>query len=1133
MFWATIIRKRYIAIESGCRMHNAPENPSPSDTFMLTAKRGTRSHSLWLVPLILVLLLIPCAYYSIPLFHTLVELFAIGIAMMSFVVAWNTFSLSRNYALLYLGCGYFWVGILDLGHTLSFEDVILESALRPGTTIELWILARYLEACLLLIVPFSTKLRYSPLKPFIAFGALSLAAIAAIYFNLLPAMYIPGEGLTLAKVASEYLIILALFAAIWLFYLHRNEAGFDFAPMIVLSIIFTIVAELNFTLYTGLKETPIIIGHIFKLFSFWLIYHILVESSLRRPVNSLAQVVESYDHSSDDTVIIDHTGVITWANKRVRGQRGQQVIGQHCHAILHQSALQQNNCPICLAIENKQSLQNHEFENPETSSWHEVSLSGIHYSENFSAMIHNSRDITVRKRSELQFARVNRLYKVLIHTNHAISRLKTRGALLQEICDIAVKHGGFKMAWIGIIEDHYVRPDFYAGDEYGYLHEMQMRVDDSALARGPVGKAAKSGLVSCVNQVQYDEDFKPWRRAALQRGYAALASVPIKSDQGTFALFTLYSNQENAFDDDMKALLTSLSEDISTALFNLQQIALKREAEISVTKLSSAVEQSVNATLIANAHGVIEYINPSFSDMTGYSEQEVLGQGKDILKKIYHPKGFEYIWNNVIQGENWQGEITSYRKNGEPYWTLSSVSSVRNEAGKVTHIVGTSVDNTALKQAQQTIEHLAFYDPLTGLANRRLLMDRMAHAIAGADRHGELVAVLLCDLDNFKMINDSLGHESGDVLLKHIAQVCASHVRKDDTVARLGGDEFVILLDGIDHEDSVTDIANSIQETLLQPINLNNQQAAVTSSIGIAIHPQDGNHPDDLLRHADLAMYHAKHSGKNRFEFFQADMNAKARRRLSMENKLRKAIENKDFNLVYQPQIDIASKRIIGFEALIRWQNEDKQPISPAEFIPLAEETGMITAIGNWVIEQAFKDWSRFRDAGFGEASMSINVSAKQIHQPAPLLHTIAQALADHPNCPAKALKIEITESTLVKDIDNTINSLSSIADMGIGVAIDDFGTGYSSLSYLKRFPITQVKIDRSFVNDLNTDENDQAIVAAVIAMVKKLNIEVIAEGVETQEQSCYLANEGCALAQGFFFFRPLAAEQILALAKP
>ena len=1050
---------------------------------------------------------------------------------MSFVVSWHTFPFTKNRFLLFVGTAYFWVGMIDLAHTLTFENIAGAKNIAAGTTIQLWINARFLEAIALLLASFSFYRLATPKMIFFGFGIVSVATTLLIFFDLYPDMFLADKGLTNAKIYSEYAIIaILLCAAIAIKVLHPNIER-NISNLLTLSIVLTISAELSFTLYAGLDEFPIILGHLLKLFSFWAIYCALIESALQRPFHSLSQVVHSYDSVNEKTVIIDEKGLIQHANRAAIDAFDEDVVGTHCHNILHARSVQQSECLLCRAIDNRETLHNFEYEDSTSQKWFEANLSPIHVSKEVYVTVHSIRDITTRKRTEEQFNSLNRLYQVLSKTNQAIVQTDSEQQLFQRMCDIAIEFGSFKMAWIGTIEGLVVKPRYFAGAESGYLHEIQMRIDDSNWAQGPVGTAAKTLDVACVNSVKRDSNFSPWREAAIQRGYGSLAAVPLRINENAVGVFTLYSQHEEVFDEAMLQLLRSLSKDISAALFNLKQADQKREADATILRLSRALEQSASAVVITNIKGIIEYANPAFTELTGYATSEALHQ--NVFNFAYYAKedkSFSEISDALKEGRSWQGKIKSIKKSGDEYWMMQTISPIKDEQGSISHYVTTAADLTRLHEAQETIEQLAFYDSLTGLANRRLLMDRMEHDLASARKHKEILAVALCDLDNFKNINDSLGHEHGDELLKHVASVLSANIHDEDTAGRLGGDEFVLILTGDSETQRVADVSAAILNALAKPIQLSGNQVSVSSSIGIALYPQDGTTINDLFRNADLAMYHAKELGKNQFQFFQEEMNEKAQSRLALEQKLRNAIDNNEFELHYQPQVDLSNQALIGFEALIRWHHPDLGIVPPDLFIPLAEETGLIEPIGDWVIDQAFLDWEKIVDKGMPKLKMSVNVAAYQFKNADHLAEKIRQKLEMYPSCEAERFTLELTESTLVDNIEATARALAKLKQQGVSIAIDDFGTGYSSLNYLKRFPIDQLKIDRSFIQDILEDKNDEAITDAVITLAEKLQLNVIAEGIEELEQSKVLLAKGCQLGQGYFFYRPMPIADIYKL---
>lgn len=1085
----------------------------------------------WWLPLLMVLVLIPISLTHFTLFHTLVEFFAVCVAIISAIVAWHTYVLAKNHYLLLLGCGYFFIGSLDLGHTFTFKGLPFLEHDSGNISLQFWIGARLLEAILLLIAPLFIYSTFRPRNLIWLLTGITLLFCLAIYNAWLPALFIDGQGLTLTKVISEYLIILLLVAALVSFWRVRGEIEHRNFVLISFSILLTIVAEFAFTLYSDFSDLMIIFGHMLKLLSFWAIYVALIESSLREPFKSLARDANTYDAVPDETLVVERSGIVRQVNEAVRrlaNMGKEDCIGSRCHDLQHDPSIAEEDCEICLSIRTGKYLTKSVFHNAIQKTWFEVSLSPVGHGELSLAMVHVRRDITEAVEAQQRSETFNRLYTVLSQTNKAIADASSRQMLFADICEFAVKYGGFKMAWIGLINNHIVKPQAHAGDESGYLRTMEIRVDDSALARGPVGQAAKLNRVVCVNNTQLDADFSPWRDAAKERGYLALAAVPLSVSGKVVGIYTMYSEQRDVFDDEMLALLASLGRDIGTAMLRLQERQKRLQAEAKIQQLSQVVEQNAHAILIMGTDFKIEYVNRAFTVLNGYVLAEILDKTPDILRSRYTDDDtYEGINRTLKAGREWSGQIRNQRKDGSLYWALQSITPIRNEGGDVTHFVSTSEDNTDLHDAQQTIAQLAFYDPLTNLPNRRLLSDRLQQALEHAQRSPDtMVAVMVFDLDNFKTVNDSLGHNYGDELLKHVANIFQSQVRSEDTVSRQGGDEFTIVLSGMRQIKKIAQIADNILQKLSFPMNLSGHQVVIGSSIGIAVYPNDGQSHDELLRNADMAMYYAKEEGKNNFQFFMPEMNKQAHHRLLLENKLRHAIEEKHFQLFYQPQMDLKTGEIIGTEALIRWIDPEQGIIAPAEFIHLAEDTGLIGQIGDWVIETACREMKALQDKGFPKIKVAINVSAFQFRHGKHLTDVIRNALVKY-QYPAELLALELTESILIDDVRETLNILNVMRDLGITLAIDDFGTGYSSLSYLKQFPIDVLKIDQSFIRDITTDSSDKAIVSAIIAMAGQLEIDVLAEGVETREHEAFLQAQGCDYVQGYLYCKPISKDEL------
>ena len=782
----------------------------------------------WVVPLGLSLLLVLVSQTNFVLFHSLAELFAIMVAIILAVVAWHTYPFSRNHYLMYLGVGYFWVAILDLLHTLSFPGVNVIPVADPGMTIQFWIVTRYFESFLLLTGPLFFTRQVQPVPLLLLFGLICWSLASLVFAEVLPAAYMEGEGLTRFKVVSEYVIILLLVGSAGLLTWYRTYMDRRIYVLMLGAIVLTVAAELSFTLYHSVYSTPMLIGHILKLLSFWLIYYAVIRTTLTEPYLVLARGSSTYDAIPEPTIVVDPHGIIRQANRAAarKLQRSQEeVVGRHCHDLYHSREYSPDECVICQHIHSSQSLTNYEQFLEDAGEWREFSLTPFRSYLELAGMVHVSADITARKRAE----------------------------------------------------------------------------------------------------------------------------------------------------------------------------------------------------------------------------EELIRQ--------------------------------------------------------------------------------ANYDPLTHLPNRALVMDRLAVGMSRADRSHHQLAALFVDLDNFKNINDSLGHQTGDRLLRQAAKRLQALLEEGETLARWGGDEFLILLPELEGLERAEAVAERVLKTMDQPIEIDARELTISASIGIAVYPDDGRVADVLLSDADTAMYRAKAAGRNTYRFFTPEMNRDATERLEMESELRHAVERSELYMVYQPQIDLGRREVVGCEALMRWHSPRFGEVPPDRFIPLAEDSGLINPIGEWMLERVLADMSALHHTLGRHLAVSINISSRQLREPSFLLR-FRQSLEDYAFEPADLL-IEITESLLVEDDDATMDSLDALIGMGVRLSMDDFGTGYSSLSYLKRFPFSEIKIDRDFVRDITTDAGDAALCLAIIAMARGLGIQVVGEGVETEAQAGFLRDNQADIGQGYLFSRPLRLEQL------
>jgi diguanylate cyclase (GGDEF)-like protein/PAS domain S-box-containing protein len=557
----------------------------------------------------------------------------------------------------------------------------------------------------------------------------------------------------------------------------------------------------------------------------------------------------------------------------------------------------------------------------------------------------------------------------------------------------------------------------------------------------------------------------------------------------------------------------------------LIDITKRKEAEAELRIAATAFETH-EGMIITDANGTILRINHAFTEITGYTAEEVIGKNPRLLSSGMHDRAFyAAMWECINKTGVWEGEIWNKRKTGAAYPEFLTITAVKNSAGKVTHYVSTLTDITLSKKAEDEIKHLAFYDPLTRLPNRRLLMDRLQKSLYSSSRSGRVGALLFIDLDDFKALNDTLGHDMGDLLLQQVAQRLESCVREGDTVARLGGDEFMVMLEDLSYQTfdaaSQTEaIGGKILATLNQSYQLAEHTYRNSSSIGITLFKDNQQSVGELMKQADIAMYQSKKAGRNVLRFFDMEMQETVNARAALEGELHHALEKNQFQLHYQIQVD-SNRRPLGAEALIRWVHPLRGMVPPAEFIPLAEDTGLILPIGKWVLNTACAQLRAWQQNDLTRnLTLSVNVSAKQFHEAA-FVEEIKTAVQYHSINPMQ-LKLEPTESVLLGNIDETVATMKQLKDIGVQFSLDDFGTGYSSLQYLKKLPLNQLKIDQSFVRDLVSDNNDQAIMRTIIAMAQSLNLEVIAEGVETEEQQQILQHSGCNHFQGYLFGKPV-----------
>lgn len=754
--------------------------------------------------------------------------------------------------------------------------------------------------------------------------------------------------------------------------------------------------------------------------------------------------------------------------------------------------------------------------------------------------------------SRASLERRNRLYAALSQTNQTIVRVKDRDELFHEICRIAVVHGGLKIAYVGLIESNaqQVRPVAHAGPAEAFLDGIHIPLAaDVPEGRGPIAVALRERRPYICNDLRTDPATAPWRERAERIGSRATAALPLYQGGHAAGVLSLHSESAGFFDDEITELLGEMATDISFTLDNLERERLRAQAEGALRLRNRAIDASVNAVVITNrarAEDPIEFVNPAFERITGYSAAEVHGRNCSFLQgQDREQPAIETIRAALRERREGHAVLRNYRKDGTLFWNDLRIAPIPNENGLVTHYVGVINDITEARNYEEQLKHQANFDALTGLPNRNLLQDRIAQALAYARRQSRSVAIAWLDLDHFKLVNDSLGHSAGDALLKIVGERLRACVRSSDTVARLGGDEFVLVLpdqagwetssrvvqrvaESVSSDPHITETVQRLLGVVSTPVVVEGQELHVTCSVGLSIFPQDGEDVEVLLKNADAAMYRAKDLGRNNFQFYAAEMNARTGERLAMQAQLRRALEADEFLLHYQPKVDLQSGQITGLEALIRWNNSTLGLVPPDRFIPVLEQSGLMGDVGRWVIEKALSAYAHGLKQDPNFPRIAANVSPVQLMQKdfVAMLETLTRKYGTD-TC---GLDLEITESLIMKNIEENVAKLKAIRKMGIGIAVDDFGTGYSSLAYLARLPVDTLKIDRAFITDLAANPDSVTIVTTIISLAHALKLKVVAEGVETEEQRALLALFHCDAIQGYLVTRPVPLEHVIEL---
>lgn len=747
-----------------------------------------------------------------------------------------------------------------------------------------------------------------------------------------------------------------------------------------------------------------------------------------------------------------------------------------------------------------------------------------------------ARDISAHKKAEARLQRLNRTSQVLSRSAQLIREASDEAVMLNEICRLLTETDSYRFALASRLDT----------DEEGKLIPMAWSGDDEVVAgdlvtwwvantprgHGPIGSAVRTGKAIVRHNLGRPRH-SPCAALKKRLGLRAMVALPLISGAHCLGALSVYSSRPEMFDAEEVSLLQDLARQLAHALQALRERLARREAETSLRLLAAAFDSTQEGIMITDAicpdHPIV-YLNAAVTRIFGWEAGELIGRsGRLLAEGEMHQQEMDVIRRALRGRTTGQAVLRCYRKDGQPFWSEVRVAPIREAAeGEVTHYVSLISDVTRRVHHEDQLAHLATHDLLTGLANRTLLHDRLRQGLVQAERYGKLVAILLFDLDNFQQVNERAGRRIGDLLLQAIARRLTGVAQERDTIARLGGDEFVLLLVDRDQPPQVTSAAAMLLETLAKPLWIDNEEFLITPSVGAAVYPTDTTDAEELLRLADIAMSAAKAAGRNVFRLYSPHMLLHWQRQTELTVDLRRALERKELVLHYQPKADLYSGNCTGVEALVRWQHPERGLIPPGDFIPLAEASGQIVAVGRWVLQEACREIVRWHALGMPPLRMAVNLSPQQLGD-GNLLADIAAAL-ETSGATARQLELEITESTVMENPEAAARVLRGLRGMGVRLAMDDFGTGHSSLGNLRRFPFDVLKIDRSFVQNVTSEPEDATIATAVIAMAHSLGMKVIAEGVESESQTHWLRTHLCDEIQGYYLSPPLPGDRIMPL---
>ncbi len=1107
--------------------------------------RELRHAARWVVALLLVMALstlLPAAdagrglagYSSL---HTTLEMLSISVAAMVFGLAWGVHKYRASGRALVVGVLFLGVAILDLSHTLSFPgmpDFVTPTGIEKA--INFWLVARLLAAIALLIAvwsPAHLDQRLNRCSRYLWLAiVLGLCALAHLWFlgypELTPRTFISGVGLTPFKVNTEYgLIVLYLIAASGLFFRREKNREFN-ANYLALSAVIMAASEFYFAVYVNAWDVYNLLGHLYKVIAYAFLNRALFFATIERPYEALLEsrsdLEATLDTLPDLLFEVSAGGTYLAVHARASGKLAapaSHLLGRNLRDVMSGAAADECFRAIREAAElGASSGARITVAVPDGERHFGLSVARkLNADGEADTFLVLSRDITDSVEQERSLAHEAALNAAVLALQQETDG-DDEAAFLQRGVEFAEHLTGSAMAFI-----HFVTDDQENLQLASWSAATPQQVGTPAAASHyPFSRAGiwadvlrrREPVVINDYPNAHGEHGLPDEHARLQR----LISLPVIEGHGVRMLISVANKATAYTDSDVQTLQL-----LANGVWNLIK---RRRQEITIHRLSEALEQSPYPVLITDSNANIQYVNQSFTRISGYAAADVLGHNPRMLSSGLTPAAtYAKLKQQLREGKPWLGEFINRRKDGVVYTERTSIYPIFDRDGKVSNYVAHKEDITLQKKAEARILQLSQYDQLTGLLNKTAFEEHLARALADAGRERERLSLAWLDLDNFKAVNDSMGHLAGDELLVALSNRLRTVLGTDIALGRHSGDAFVATFRHIE-QNQLALLLRQALDLLQEPVTIDDTVLSISASAGIATYPEDAQDAVSLAKAAEVAMYRVKQEGRNGLRFYAPEMQEHTARSLQMSVGLKQAIANGELHLLYQPQLSLVEDRLIGAEALLRWQHPHWGSVSPGVFIPLAEQSGSITQIGAWVFEQVALQLARWRQAGCDDLVIAVNVSAVQFAQPSFVDEAIA--MVRRAGIPARCIEIELTEAVALRQPEAAAQKIELLRREGFRIAIDDFGTGYSSMGYLKRLSLDKLKIDQSFVRDVTIDTDDKAIVTAIIQMAHSLGMTTIAEGVETAEQAEFLRTKGCDAIQGYWYSHPLTTSGFEAL---